>query len=54
MEEEQGEPIQPTHKKLGKSSFHKFGFGYELYKALVYKGFRNALPIQKKAIPIIL
>lgn len=41
-------------KKTGKNSFERFGFCYELYKAIVYKGFRNAMPIQKKAIPIVM
>lgn len=48
-ENKEGEVFQTKQKKVGKSSFQKFGFGYELYKALVYKGFKkNTLPIQKK------
>jgi ATP-dependent RNA helicase DDX54/DBP10 len=54
MEEEFPEPQLGHQKKVNKNTFQKFGFCYELYKALVYKGFRNALPIQKKAIPIIM
>ena len=40
--------------KPKKSSFEYYGFGYELYKALIYKKFYSPLPIQKKAIPIIM
>lgn len=52
--EEEGQDIDLQPKKQGKGSFQRFGFCYELYKALVWKGFRNALPIQKKAIPVVL
>jgi superfamily II DNA/RNA helicase len=39
---------------MPKSGFQHYNFTYELYKAILLKNFHAPLPIQKKALPVIL